>query len=550
MRLVAQLLHGLTDEYRHQSEQQCFVAHEFIDVDIHNRLSKALKLSNLQPYFADSEVTGNLLLKKICGKILATRAFVVDLSKPNPNVYFELGLAVGLNKPILALAKQGSDIPEILIDLLGLRFAHYFQLEQELSRQMPVWFASATETEALYTSHCHFLNRFCDARNRLSPRRVYYLMDENEGSDNRKQTATTGVDPDLREVLLSAFRRFNFDLEQFETAPNVDDYRFCDICRASREAAFGVVNVSQHTAASVYLFAGLFFGLGIDLLLLVRTPDEQGKEVTVPSLLRGLDYLPYQHFAELEERLPKQLEEFLNRQTRPLIDRVLMDLATDEPDNPTGTVLVWSVMKAGEDHARLVLEHAQEMVSDGSPRILAYLYIGTGSAILSTIETYLEHALSGYEPFIDAHMVRISWPRSFNSKTLQRAVLDGFRAKSMSEISLKLEESAGGPGSLRRSIWMRPRLLKDPRNLHSSLAAYLSWLDGNFITSLPQHTHVVTQLFIQTRNPAAFSNSIVDMLRSTHLAPRSVIRIASDIEDTSASRERWQSYLFDEQQCG
>lgn len=47
--------------------------------------------------------TGYVMCEKICLRIQQAGFVAVDLSLYNPNVYYELGMAVGLNKPILAV---------------------------------------------------------------------------------------------------------------------------------------------------------------------------------------------------------------------------------------------------------------------------------------------------------------------------------------------------------------------------------------------------------------------------------------------------------------
>ncbi|PYP82125.1 MAG: hypothetical protein DMF61_27230 [Blastocatellia bacterium AA13] len=47
--------------------------------------------------------TGYVMCEKICLRIQQAGFVVVDLSLYNPNVYYELGMAVGLNKPLLAV---------------------------------------------------------------------------------------------------------------------------------------------------------------------------------------------------------------------------------------------------------------------------------------------------------------------------------------------------------------------------------------------------------------------------------------------------------------
>lgn len=550
MRLVTRLLAGLSEENRQQSQQQCFVAHEFDNIDIRTRLTKALKKINLEPYFADSEVTTNLLLGKICGKVLSTRAFVADMSSQNPNVYFELGLAIGFNKPILAIVKDGKTVPAILHNFVNFRFTHFSGLEQDLDKQMPVWFTDATVSEALYTSRCHFLNRFCEDRNRLSPGRVYYLLDETNGSTNQTGGDCSIVNPDLTEAMLMALQRFNYELSLLNDVPSIDDFRFCDFCRAARNASFGVVNLTAHSAVSVYLFAGLLLGLGIDFFLLVQTPDEDGNETAIPSLLRGFDYVPYKHYAELAEQLPMKLEEFLNKQTRPLIDRVLFDLPIEEIERPSGRVLTWSVLKAGADHGRLIKDHIEEMLLDGFPRMLVYVYAGPSEEILNRVEEYLRysHQLRGISH--EAFSAVLSWPQSLDGQSIERAVLNAFRVKSLNQISKRIGENLNFAGSTRKIVWLWQEPSQDSNNFHLSLGKYISWIDNTLISSLPESIYVVSQYLVRSGNPKRFATSLAETLGGTYTASRSVIRIANDMQDTRKSEKFWRELLWEEQKCG
>jgi len=49
---------------------------------------------------------GSIMCKKICLRIQEAELIVADLSTDNPNVLYELGMAVGLNKPLLLIADE------------------------------------------------------------------------------------------------------------------------------------------------------------------------------------------------------------------------------------------------------------------------------------------------------------------------------------------------------------------------------------------------------------------------------------------------------------
>jgi len=548
MKLVDRLLQGLSEEERQNSEHLCFVAHEFTNKDIRLRLTHALEIADLKPYFADMELTVDLMLRKICQKILATRAFIVDVSKPNSNVFFELGLAIGFNKPILAIAKEGCKLPGFLEPFVPFRFAFYADLEQELSKKMPLWFATAAEVDTLYSSHCHFLNVLCEDRNRISPGRSYFLLEETYTNDEQMATRS---DADLRQALLTGLSRFDFQMALFDNVEVTSDFRFCDLCRASRDAKFGIVNISKNTTAAVYLFAGLYLGLGIDFLLLVHDSNEPDKKI-VPRLLQGLDYLPYKNFTELQENLPDKLEEFLNSiKTRPLIDRVLIDLTDENKASSSGKVLNWEVSEANEDHADVLQYQAVQMLTDQYPRMLAYVYIGKSLDVMQSIERYLDYSLRHREPFREAYHGSILWPKSFgNAGSFEKMILDGFDLKFLNEIAQKLTFKMVDSDIPRNCMWALHRPLEISDVNPPSLAGYLSWMDNTLISSLPENTHVVSQLFVQTQNPARLAGALFEMLRSEYPIMESEIRIAHDIGDTEEAQEYWEHLLFKEQNCG
>jgi hypothetical protein len=172
MKLISQIYQQLTDEEKQAGESQCFIGHEFRHKDLRKKLQRALSGlpdKKLQPYFADSEVTGDFILEKICKKILATCATIVDLSSGNPNVYFELGLAIGLNKPIFVVLKQHTSVPSVLESFIKLHFTSYTELEENLVTQIPGWLDQSIEHHLRYNNHCHFVNLLC-CKSRLSSR--------------------------------------------------------------------------------------------------------------------------------------------------------------------------------------------------------------------------------------------------------------------------------------------------------------------------------------------------------------------------------------------
>jgi len=320
MSLISQLLQEISEEEKRAGESQCFVGHEFRQKDLRIKLERALKQLDLQAYFADREVTGEFILAKVCKKILVTRASIMDLTTANPNVYFELGVAIGLNKPVFVVLKRGASVPPLLENFVKLRFTHYAALERELTEQVPGWLKQSIEQHLLYDNHCHFVNILCPDRQRFTPQRHYLVVDQVEGTDETDQPILTH-DPDLYAELPVALDCFHFTPMFLDEVPVQGDFRLCDYCRALRASKFALCHITRHTSLTVYLLLGLVTGLDIPSLLIVHEErDKKGQSLfEIPTMLRGLDAFYYEHSVDIGNRLGSEVEGFLNRpETRSL----------------------------------------------------------------------------------------------------------------------------------------------------------------------------------------------------------------------------------------
>ncbi len=325
MGLIYQLKQEIGDEEKQVGESQCFIGHEFRDKDLRVKLGRALERVGLQAYLADKEVTGDFILKKVCKRILITRASIVDLTTASPNVCFELGVAIGLNKPVFVLLKRGASVPPLLESFVKLRFTHYAGLESELAEQLPGWLEQSIEHHLRYNTHCHFVNVLCPDRQRIIPQRRYLVIDQIESTDQAGQPILTH-DLDLRSELPTALGCFQFTPLFLDDVPLQADFRLCDYCRTLRYSYFGLCHLTTLASPNVYLLLGLVAGLDIPSLLMVH--EERGRDgrplFEIPTMLRGLDAFYYEHSVDIGERLGNEVEGFLNRyRGRPIGDRVL-----------------------------------------------------------------------------------------------------------------------------------------------------------------------------------------------------------------------------------
>lgn len=97
--------------------------------------------AHLVPAKGDTTLrTGNLIVN-VWNEILESGAVVADLSAPNPNVYFELGMTYALGRDLFVMVQHGTNLPA---DLKG---AHYLEYEladladgaKRLQQQLEAW---------------------------------------------------------------------------------------------------------------------------------------------------------------------------------------------------------------------------------------------------------------------------------------------------------------------------------------------------------------------------------------------------------------------------
>ncbi|GJL65222.1 MAG: hypothetical protein NPIRA05_01930 [Nitrospirales bacterium] len=124
------------------SSHEYFVGHEFSDEkigDLRSAIEKGLSVTDLQQRTADQEVYTTLLLCKISGIIQTTLFSFFDLPESqNRNVYLELGLAIGLERPFILIKKVGTPVPALIDGLDHIQFPSYWGLRRLLSEQMKI----------------------------------------------------------------------------------------------------------------------------------------------------------------------------------------------------------------------------------------------------------------------------------------------------------------------------------------------------------------------------------------------------------------------------
>jgi len=83
---------------------KCFVAQPFDNGEFDKRFTQvyepAIKAANLEPYRVDRDPKASIVIDTIVSEIRSCSALFVDISTDNPNVWFELGLAIAFQQEV------------------------------------------------------------------------------------------------------------------------------------------------------------------------------------------------------------------------------------------------------------------------------------------------------------------------------------------------------------------------------------------------------------------------------------------------------------------
>jgi hypothetical protein len=109
-----------------KASDTCFVMQPFAPPlgDYYEKIFKpAIEKAGLQPVRADAEIfaTGKII-DQVWRGINAAKVLVAELTTRNPNVFYELGLAHALRKPVVLVSSNEADVP---FDLHHIRVIYY-----------------------------------------------------------------------------------------------------------------------------------------------------------------------------------------------------------------------------------------------------------------------------------------------------------------------------------------------------------------------------------------------------------------------------------------
>lgn len=109
-----------------ESGESCFVMMPFAAPhgDYYSKVYKpAIEKAGLRPVRADTEIFGTgKIMDQIWAGIHSAKVLVAEMTTRNPNVFYELGLAHALEKPVVLVCGNEADVP---FDLKHIRVIYY-----------------------------------------------------------------------------------------------------------------------------------------------------------------------------------------------------------------------------------------------------------------------------------------------------------------------------------------------------------------------------------------------------------------------------------------
>ncbi|MCP4539157.1 MAG: FHA domain-containing protein [Chloroflexi bacterium] len=274
-----------------------FVAHRLTSRNGDNlkkAIDSALGPLGYAPYYADididSSLRGQSLLLKICQKIFLTSFGIFELSPENLNSYLEMGIAIGLNRPIVAIAQKKTPLPPVLQGHNIVKYTDYADLQAQLTELCDQGFPPTARPAP---DHCYFCDRVCESMSAPPDEHSYLVL-------NRSKL-----------LWRSLMRSLTPHLAQYDLSPAYLSDRaigpmLCDVRRKIFSSQFALCHLGTLSDESSFLALGMAIGGRVPWILLSKSGPE-----SIPSALEGSDIVEYATLADIQIPLTDTLRSFL-----------------------------------------------------------------------------------------------------------------------------------------------------------------------------------------------------------------------------------------------
>jgi hypothetical protein len=253
-----------------------------------------------EPYYTGRGVSESVnagvnrhsLLLNICQEIYAAGFGIFDLSSGNPNAYLEMGIALGLNRPIIATAQEKTPLPPVLRQYNVILYADYSDLERLLSRPRDQGFPPTPRPEPDY---CYFCGRVCESASVPPDENSYLVLSKSKLLWRNLMQSLT---PHLA----------GYHLYPAYLMDQVSEPTLCDVRKQVLSSRFVLCHLGILADEGSFLALGMAVGSRTPWILL----SKRGQDA-VPSNLQRVDRIEYSTLADLEGPLTNILGSFLGR---------------------------------------------------------------------------------------------------------------------------------------------------------------------------------------------------------------------------------------------
>jgi hypothetical protein len=235
---------------------------------------------------------GQSLLLDICQRIFSASFSVFDLSSENPNELLEMGIALGLNRPMVVTAHEKATLPPALEGHRVIRYTDYADLEARLTGLSEQGFPPRVEATPDY---CCFCGRVCKSMSTPPDENAYLVL---HSSKLLWRNLMHSLAPHLA----------GYHLYPVYLTGRASEPTLCDLRRKILASQFALCHLGALSNETSFLALGMAAGSRVPWILLSK--KGQGP---IPSDLQGIDRIEYATLEDLEGPLTDTLGSFLGR---------------------------------------------------------------------------------------------------------------------------------------------------------------------------------------------------------------------------------------------
>jgi FHA domain len=257
-------------------------------------IGEALPSIGLQPYESQADAGQTASLMEICQRAYLSSLGVFDLSVASPELYLEIGISIGLNRPTLIIAGQGmaSAIPPALERTSIWLYTPPLKPGRELQRAASRALDQASQSRAGTTQapqskdYCAVCGQACPGWRKRTQSRGFLLLDATQARwKTLREAIRSGLAlTDLSPIYLTQFKARTMPL-------------LCETRLGVIAAEFTMLDVSDTSTPEQYIAMGLAVGACRPWLLVTSQP------ASLPAPFRQANTLKYSDEQDLQRRL-------------------------------------------------------------------------------------------------------------------------------------------------------------------------------------------------------------------------------------------------------